>query len=59
MAEATTAPKAPSRLAILIPLILAGEAVFFLPFVIPRIFRPTLLEVFAIDNLTLGSYFSV
>ena len=35
-------------------LILAGEAVFILPFVLPRIFRPTLLDVFQIDNFQWG-----
>ncbi|MFK8057265.1 MAG: nitrate/nitrite transporter [Saprospiraceae bacterium] len=39
-------------------LVLAGEAVFLLPFVLPRVFRPTLLAVFEISNLELGSYFS-
>jgi nitrate/nitrite transporter NarK len=32
-------------------LILAGEAVFILPFVLPRIFRPTVLDVFEMSNL--------
>ncbi len=45
-------------LLVLILLIIAGEAIFILPFVIPRIFRPTLLEVFDITNLQLGTYFS-
>lgn len=40
-------------------LILAGEAVFILPFVLPRIFRPTVLEVFDLDNIQLGLCFSV
>lgn len=43
----------------LILLILAGEAVFILPFVLPRIFRPTVLEVFELDNVSLGLCFSV
>ncbi|WP_417213512.1 MFS transporter [Bizionia sp.] len=43
----------------IILLILAGEAVFILPFVLARIFRPTFLEVFAINNTQLGSCFSV
>lgn len=43
----------------IITLILAGESIFFLPFVIARIFRPTLLEVFQITNTELGVYFSV
>jgi len=44
---------------ILITLILAGEVIFFLPFVLARIFRPTLLLVFEISNFELGTYFSV
>ncbi|MDB4292204.1 MFS transporter [Maribacter sp.] len=40
-------------------LILAGEAVFILPFVLPRIFRPTVLDVFQLDNTQLGLCFSV
>ncbi|NVB36449.1 MFS transporter [Pseudenhygromyxa sp. WMMC2535] len=38
----------------MLALVTAGEAIFLLPFAVPRIFRPTLLEVFAIDNLELG-----
>lgn len=40
-------------------LILAGEAVFLLPFVVQRIFRPTFLETFGISNTELGLCFSV
>lgn len=40
-------------------LILAGEIVFILPFVVTRIFRPTFLHVFEISNFQLGSAFSV
>lgn len=40
-------------------LILAGETIFLLPFVIPRVIRPTLLEVLNISNTQLGSFFSV
>lgn len=43
----------------LILLILAGEAVFILPFVLPRIFRPTVLAVFGLDNVEIGLCFSV
>ena len=39
-------------------LILAGESVFILPFVLSRVFRPTVLEVFGLDNLQLGLCFS-
>jgi sugar phosphate permease len=44
---------------IILLLILAGEAVFILPFVLARIFRPTFLDVFNLTNLELGTCFSV
>ncbi len=47
------------RISTLISLIIAGESIFFLPFVLARIFRPTLLEVFGITNTELGTYFSI
>jgi len=37
---------------------LAGESVFILPFVLARIFRPTVLEVFNLTNVQLGLCFS-
>jgi nitrate/nitrite transporter NarK len=40
-------------------LILSGEAIFFLPFVLTRIFRPTFLELFEINNFQLGTAFSI
>ena len=40
-------------------IILAGESVFFLPFVIQRVFRPTFLDVFEITNYELGICFSI
>ena len=43
----------------LVLLILAGESVFILPFILARVFRPTVLEVFGLDNLQLGLCFSV
>lgn len=43
----------------LLILIVAGETIFFLPFVLARIFRPTLLDVFHISNTELGLWFSV
>lgn len=43
----------------LLLLILAGESVFILPFVLARVFRPTVLEVFGLDNVQLGLCFSV
>ena len=39
-------------------LILSGEAIFLLPFVLVRIFRPTFLKVLDISNTELGSCFS-
>ncbi len=44
---------------VIILLILAAEAVFILPFVLQRIFRPTFLEVFSINNEDIGYCFSV
>ena len=43
----------------LLLLILAGESVFIVPFVLARVFRPTVLEVFALDNIQLGICFSI
>jgi len=43
----------------LLLLILAGESVFILPFVLSRVFRPTVLEVFGLDNFQLGLCFSI
>ena len=40
-------------------LILAGECIFILPFVLPRVFRPTVLETFSLDNVQLGFCYSV
>lgn len=40
-------------------LIIAGESAFLLPFVLARVFRPTLLDVFEITNLQLGAAYSV
>ena len=40
-------------------LILAGESIFILPFVLARVFRPTFLDVFGLNNFELGACFSV
>lgn len=40
-------------------LMLIGEFIFLLPFVVTRIFRPTFLKVFDINNLELGIAFSM
>jgi sugar phosphate permease len=56
------APGEPSRLRralALTALVAAGETIFFLPFVLARIFRPTLLEVFGLTNFQLGAAFSL
>jgi nitrate/nitrite transporter NarK len=39
-------------------LVVAGEMIFMLPFVVARVFRPTLLDVFGLTNLQLGTAFS-
>jgi len=44
---------------IILLLIVAGEAVFILRFVLARVFRPTFLDVFQLTNLELGTCFSV
>jgi MFS transporter, GlpU family, inner membrane protein len=49
----------PRRSLVLATLIAAGETVFILPFVVARIFRPTLLDVFHLSNLQLGTAFSL
>ncbi|MDF3026970.1 MAG: major facilitator superfamily 1 [Fluviicola sp.] len=43
----------------LLLLILAGESVFILPFVLSRVFRPIVLEAFDLDNFQLGVCFSI
>lgn len=43
----------------LIVLIMAGTSSFYLPFGLTRVFRPTFLDVFSINNLELGLCFSV
>lgn len=43
----------------LFTLIFAGEAIFFLPFILPRVFRPTMLDFFQISNTELGWWFSI
>jgi MFS family permease len=43
----------------LVTLVIAGETIFFLPFVLARVFRPTLLGLFGISNTELGVWFSV
>jgi MFS family permease len=40
-------------------LVVAGEMIFTLPFVLARVFRPTLLDVFGLTNLQLGTAFSL
>ena len=44
---------------VMLILIISGETIFLLPFILPRIFRPTILEVFGITNFELGTAFSV
>lgn len=44
---------------LLFTLMLIGEGVFLLPFVVTRVFRPTFLKVFDVTNLELGTAFSL
>jgi len=44
---------------ILALLILSGEFIYCLPYVLSRVFRPTFLDVFQLNNFQLGSLFSV
>ncbi|GJM29413.1 MAG: MFS transporter [Cyclobacteriaceae bacterium] len=44
---------------VILVLIIAGETVFLLPFVVARIFRPTFLDVFELTNLQLGTAFAL
>jgi MFS family permease len=48
-----------SHLIALTALVIAGETIFLLPFVLSRIFRPTFLDIFNITNLQLGTAFSL
>lgn len=49
-------PLPPARRALyMAALVIAGEAIFGLPFIIARVFRPTLLDVFGLTNLELGT----
>lgn len=47
------------RAAALATLMLAGEAIFSLPFHVARFFRPTVLEVFGIGNAALGDAYAM
>ena len=44
---------------IMLAMVVAGETIFLLPFVVARIFRPTFLDVFQLTNLQLGSAFAL
>ncbi len=48
-----------SKYSFIVLLILAGEAVFMLPFVLARVFRPTFLATFELTNTQIGLCFSV
>lgn len=51
--------KRPSKLIIIISLIVAGEMIFGLPFHVLRYFRPTMLEVFNFSNAEIGDAFAI
>ena len=55
----TQTRSASDRISVMMVLIAAGEAIFILPFVVSRIFRPTVLDVFGLTNLQLGTAFSL
>jgi MFS family permease len=59
MSVSTKSNATPRRMLALFALIAAGETIFFLPFVLARVFRPTVLEVFGLTNLELGTAFSI
>lgn len=40
-------------------MVLSGELIYILPYFLPRVFRPTYLDVFHVNNFELGSAFSV
>ena len=42
----------------IILLMLAGESIFVLPFLLARIYRPTFLDVFQLTNFELGTLYS-
>ncbi|MCZ6673318.1 MAG: MFS transporter [Verrucomicrobia bacterium] len=48
-----------NRMVVMLALIISGECIFILPFVLARIFRPTVLDVFGLTNLQLGTAFAV
>lgn len=45
------------RLIALVFITLAGEAIFMLPFLIPRLYRPLMLETWNLDNTDIGHAF--
>ncbi len=51
----TQRPRSFQRFMFMLCLIVAGEAIFALPFHIARFFRPTLLEVLGFTNIELGA----
>jgi len=50
---------APQQAVFMFALMLTAESIFALPFLIARVFRPTLLDVFQITNFQLGTAFSM
>jgi nitrate/nitrite transporter NarK len=59
MSAVSVAPRTLQRAWALLCLMLAGEAIFSLPFHVARFFRPTLLEAFGLSNAALGDAFAV
>lgn len=57
--DAPTSVQPPRRGLAITALVVAGESVFLLPFVLARVFRPTILDVFGLTNLELGAAYAV
>ena len=55
----TLAPTTRRRWLTLLALVAAAEAIFALPFVMARVFRPTFLDAFGLTNLEYGSALAV
>ncbi|WP_435416334.1 MFS transporter [Polaribacter aestuariivivens] len=46
--------KKPSKISAMVTLIIAGEAIFLLPFILIRVFKPVIREVFLISDAQIG-----
>ena len=55
----STAPRRFRRVLIMSSIVISGEAIFILPFLVPRVFRPTVLDVFGLTNYDYGTALAV